>query len=97
MVAARFIEAGDQMSAAGAGGAGAHREVAGELGLAGGSERRSFLMADANPFDAASADRVGERVQRVADEPEYMFDPDLLEYTDQDIRDRLRHLCRPLL
>ena len=59
MVAAGFIEAGDQMRAAGAGGAGTYRELSGELGLAGGGQRRSFLMTDTNPFDIASTDRIG--------------------------------------
>jgi len=63
MVAAGFIEAGDQMRAAGAGGAGTHRELACELGLAGGGQSRSFLMTDTNPFDVASTERVGYRIQ----------------------------------
>ena len=92
VVAARFIEAGDQMRAAGTGGAGTHRELSGELGLTGGSQRRSFFMTDANPFDAASSNRVGERIQGVADQREYMLDPDLLEHADEEIRNGLRHL-----
>src|ERR1700688_4989977 len=52
-------------------------------------------MADTNPFDAASTDRVRQRVQGVADQSKYMLDTDLLKRTDQDIRNRLRHL--PLL
>jgi hypothetical protein len=77
------------MVAAGAGGAGTDREATGELGLAGGSERRSFLMADTDPFDVASANGIGKRIQGVTDQPEYMLDPDLFEHTDQDIRNCL--------
>ena len=78
VVAARLIEARDQVGAAGAGGAGAHRKPAGELGLAGRGKRGAFFVADADPFDLASPDRVGERIERIADQPEYMLDPDLL-------------------
>jgi hypothetical protein len=77
------------MRAAGTRGAGTHREVAGKLGLAGGGQRRSFLMSDANPFDTASSDRVSERIQRVTDQSEYLLDPYLFEHTDQDVRNRL--------
>ncbi len=63
VVASGFIEAGDQMGAARAGGAGTHRELAGKLGLAGGGERRAFLMADADPLDLAVPDRIGERIE----------------------------------
>ena len=38
MVAAGFIEAGDQMRASGTGGAGADRGAAGQLGMAGGRQ-----------------------------------------------------------
>ena len=77
---------------AGAGRAGADAEPAGQLGLAGGGERRALLVADADPFDAAAANRVGERIERVADQAEDLLDPDLLEHADQDIRDCLGHL-----
>ena len=59
MIEAGFIEAGDKMRAAGTGGASTHGELAGELGLAGGGQRRAFLMTDTNPFDMASPERVG--------------------------------------
>ena len=44
VVAARLIEAGDEMRAAGAGLAAADREPAGELGLTGGGKRRTFCL-----------------------------------------------------
>jgi hypothetical protein len=45
-------------------------------------------MTDANPFDMASSDRVGERIQRVPDQSEYLPDPDPFERTDQNVRNR---------
>ena len=92
VVAARLIEAGDEMRAAGAGRAGADRELAGELGLTGGCKRRAFLVTDADPLDAAAPNRVGERIERVADQSENVLDPDLLEHADQYVRYRLGHL-----
>jgi hypothetical protein len=64
MVAAGFIEASNQMRAAGTRGAGTHRELSGELGLAGGGQRRSFLMTD---FDGARrrADSKSRRSVRI--------------------------------
>jgi hypothetical protein len=58
MVETGFVKAGDQMRAAGASGTGADRELARKLGLAGGGERRPFLVAHTDPFDAAAANRV---------------------------------------
>jgi hypothetical protein len=55
------------MSAPGTRGTGAYRELAGELGLPGRGQRRSLLMADADPFDSASSNRIGQRIQGVAD------------------------------
>jgi hypothetical protein len=79
------------MRAAGTRGAGTHREAAGELGLACGGERRPFLMTDADPLDLGSPDRVGERVQGVADQSKYLPDPNLFEHTDQNVCNRLGH------
>src|SRR6267378_2180433 len=91
VVAAGLIESGHQVVAAGTGGAGANRETAGQLCLASGGQRGAFLMTHADPFDAASTDRVRDRIQGVADQPEKMLDADLLEHANQDIRNRLRH------
>ena len=79
------------MGAAGTGGAGADREAAGELGLTGGGQRRALLVADADPFDVAASNRVGERIERIADQAEDLPDADLLERSDQHIRNRSRH------
>jgi hypothetical protein len=92
VIAARLIETGDEMRAAGAGGAGAHRKPAGKLGLTGGRKRRAFLVTDADPLDVASPNRVGERIERIADQSENMLDTDLPEHIDQYVRHRLGHL-----
>jgi hypothetical protein len=92
MIAARFIKAGDEMRAAWAGRAGAYSQPACELSLAGSGEHRSFLVADADPFDAASANCVGERIERVTDQSENVLDTDLLEHVDQNVCDCLGHL-----
>jgi hypothetical protein len=46
-------------------------------------------MTDANPLDAASSNCVGEWIQGVADQCEYMLYPNLLEHPHQQIRNRL--------
>jgi hypothetical protein len=89
MVSARFIEASDQMSAARAGGAGAHAKLAGMFGLAGGGKRRAFLMTDADPLDLASPNRVSERVERVANQTKDLSHADLFEHADQKFCNRL--------
>ena len=75
------------MGAAGAGGAGADGEASAELGLTRGRQRGPFLVADADPFDATSTDRIGEGIERIADETEDMPDADLLKCSNQHIRD----------
>jgi hypothetical protein len=50
------------MSAAGPCRTRADRKPASKLGLAGGRKRRSFLVADANPFNFAAADSIRERI-----------------------------------
>jgi hypothetical protein len=42
-------------------------------------------VADADPFDFAVANSVGERIERVANEAEYVRDANLLEHVDQSI------------
>src|SRR5260370_22679030 len=63
MVAARFIEAGDEMPAAGTGRTRTYSEPAGELCLAGGRERRALLLAGAAPRDFAAAQPTGASSQ----------------------------------
>jgi hypothetical protein len=50
--------------------------------LAGSSERRPFLVADADPLDFAVADCVRERIKRVANETKYVLDANLFEHVD---------------
>src|SRR5271166_120044 len=83
VVATCLIEASDEMGAAGPCRSATDAEPTGELCLARGRERRPFLMADADPFDLAVADGVGERIKRVANEAEYVSDADLFERLNQ--------------
>ena len=91
VVARGFVEAGDQMCAAGAGGSGADGEPSGQLGLTRGGQRRPLLVADADPFNRAAPNCVGEGIERVANETEDMPDADLLKRSNQHIRNRSRH------
>jgi hypothetical protein len=45
-------------------------------------------MTDAYPFDLASPHGVREWIERVADQPEDMFDPNLLKHANQKFCDR---------
>ena len=92
MVAICFIEPGDEMGAAGSGCSATDAEPAGELCLAGGSKRRPFLVTDADPFDFAVANGVADRIQRVANEAEYLLDANLFERVDQSTSYCLYHL-----
>jgi hypothetical protein len=83
VVATCFIEAGDEMGAAGPGCSATDGEPTGELCLARCRERRPFLVADADPFNFAVADSVGDRIERVANEAEYVLDANLFEHVDQ--------------
>ena len=80
------------MGTAGASRASAYGEPTSKLCLAGGGQRGAFLVSDSDPLDVASADRIGERVERVADQSEDMLDANPLQHIDQNICDCLRHL-----
>jgi len=69
--------------------AGAYRELTGELGLAGGGQRRALFMADADPFNLALPNRISQRIEGIANQSKNMFDADLLEHADQKFRNRL--------
>ncbi len=73
------------MIAAGACCTRAHSKPAGKFCLASGGEGRAFFMTDADPFDLASSHRIGQRVERVADQSENAFDADLLEHANQKL------------
>jgi hypothetical protein len=49
-------------------------------------------VPDANPLDLAAANRVAQRVKRIADQSEDLPNPDLFEHADQDICYHLSHL-----
>ena len=64
-------QAVDEMQIARAAGAGADRELAGDLRFAGRGEGCGFLVPHVDPFDVlAFAQRLGEAVQAVADNAE---------------------------
>ena len=91
MVATRFIETRDEMGTARAGCAGADAELAGKLGLTGGRKRGAFLVANADPFDVTAANRICERIKRIADQSKNVPDPNLLENADQNVGHSLSH------
>ena len=82
MVAACFVEAGDEMGAAWTGRTGTHSEAARELRLARCGECRPFLVANADPFNVAAANRIGKWIERVADQCENVLDSDLFEHAN---------------
>jgi hypothetical protein len=89
VVAASLIEAGDKVRAARPGCSATDGEPTSELCLAGGRECRPFLVTDADPFDFAVTDCVGERIKRVANETKYVPDANLFEHVDQGTGHRL--------
>lgn len=95
MVAAGLIKPGDQMRAPGTGGAGADREVTGELRLAGGGESRAFFVTHPDPFNLAASNRGREGIERVADQPKNLPDTYLFKHADQDLSNRLGHMPLP--
>ena len=68
-IAIGFIKAVDEVEAAGAAGACAGREMAGELRFGPRRESAGLLMPHMDPIDLAAIDGVGDLVQRVADDP----------------------------
>src|SRR5438046_7878594 len=79
-------QAVDQVQVAGPAAAGADRELASEMGLGTGGEGRSLFMADVNPVDAlAAAQRIGESVERVADDTVHTFYAGLLQCFSHEI------------
>src|SRR3984885_13489913 len=83
VIAARLVEPGHQVRAAWTGRAGAHPKLASQLCLASGGQSCAFLMTDADPIDLAASDGVREWIERVADQPEDMSNPDLLKHANQ--------------
>jgi len=92
VVAVCFIETGDEIGAAGSGRSATDGKPAGEFRLARGGQRRPFLVANADPLDIAVADGIGKRIERVANEAEYLLDANLFEHVDQSPGHCLCHL-----
>jgi hypothetical protein len=65
--------------------------------LAGGGKRGAFLVPDADPFNVAPSDCVGERIERVADQPENVPDADLLQSLHQYVGHSVSHRCLLLI
>ena len=80
------------MRAAGTSRARAYAEPTSQLGLPSSRECCSLLMAHTDPLYFAAANRVGERIEGIADKPEDVPDPDLFQHSDQDVCYRLDHL-----
>src|SRR5260370_39339818 len=81
MVAARFIEAGDEMRAAGTGRTGTYGEAAGGLGLAGGGEGLALLVAAARARAGAAASRLWHRGLRGSQQTRAVGSPQRLQAT----------------
>lgn len=81
----------------GAAGAGAHRQLAGDLRLASGREGGGLLVADMDPVDRAGlAQRLGQPVQAVADHTEYSLHAGLMKRGNDQIGNAVRHGISPL-
>src|SRR5205823_413925 len=79
-------QAVDQVQVAGPAAAGADRELAGEMRLGAGSKGRGLFVADVNPVDAfATAQRIGESVERIADDAVHTFYAGLLQCFSHEI------------
>jgi hypothetical protein len=63
--------------------------LAGKLCLAGGGQRRAFLMTDADPVDLATPHGIRKWIKRVADQPEDMSDTNLLQHANENFCNRL--------
>jgi hypothetical protein len=46
-------------------------------------KRPAFLVADANPFNFAVADRVAKRIKRIRNKAKYVPDANFLQHVDQ--------------
>jgi hypothetical protein len=84
-VAIGFIEAIDEVEAAGAAGSGAGRETAGEQRFGRCREGAGLLMPHVDPIDLATIDGVGDAVQCVADDSVARLHAGRLQCFDQQI------------
>ncbi|GJE18720.1 hypothetical protein AIGOOFII_3450 [Methylobacterium marchantiae] len=78
----------DEVDVAGAAGTGTDRQLAGKLAFRAGCEGADFLMAHMHPVDDTTrADRLGDRVEAIADDAVDPSDADLLQGFDDEICD----------
>jgi hypothetical protein len=96
-IAIGFIEAIDEVEAAGAAGTGTGHELPGELPFRARREGARLLMAHMDPLDLALMDGVGDAVKRVTDDPVAPLYAGCLQRVDQHIRDSLAHPEPPVL
>ena len=96
MVPTGFIKACNQMRATRTRCTSADREAARKLGLTGSCKRRTLFMANADPFNLASSDGIGQRIEGIADQSKDLLDTYLVERGDEDIRNRFRHVHLPI-
>src|SRR5262249_26853649 len=89
-------QAVDEMEIARPAAAGADRELTREMGLGTGCKGCAFLVPDMNPFDLAlTAQRVGQPVETVTDDPVNAFNSRGGENLGELIRDPLCHRSFP--
>jgi hypothetical protein len=91
MIAIGFIEAVDEVEAAGAATARTGGEFAGELSFRARCEGAGLLMAHMDPLDLALTDGVGDAVERVADDPVAPLYAGRLQRLDQYVGHPLTH------
>ncbi len=95
VISTGLVQSRHEVRAAGACRTGTDTEPACQLCLARCGQRCALFVANADPFDAAFADGIPERIKRVPDQPENLFDADLFEHIDENFRYGLRHRVPP--
>ncbi len=92
-VALAVVEAVEQVQAAGPGRAEHRRRAPGDLGVGAGRERAGLLVAHVHELDLGrvAAQRVDDRVGRVADDPVDLADPGFDHLVDEDFGNGLGH------
>ena len=85
-------QAVDEVQVARAAAARAHRQRAGQMRLGAGGESRDLLVTDVDPLDRLAApERIGDRIEAVADNPVDPLDPGCGKRCDELIGNALRH------
>src|SRR6266853_3060377 len=87
------VEAINQMHVAGATTSGTYRQLASEMGLGAGGERRCLLVSYTNPANVLSnSNRICNSVERVAWDSIDPLDTGFSQNVNQQLRYRLRHV-----